>query len=268
MKEGRAVSKRFDFVRNQYKDSSNLKVRAAFHTKFSTNLYPWFRWLFDRMNLSHGTRILEVGCGPGDLWDQNRDRLPARSQVLLTDLSAGMVREAHATLNEIGNFHFVVADVQALPVSTSSVDAVIANQMLSHVPHLDHALEEIWRVLRPQGRLCAGTSGRNHMREVFDILRRFDPTITWDANETRFEFETAPSYLRARFKEIEVERFDNMLRVTEPAPLVDYVYSLSPPVVPLASRKTEFHKFVVRELEERGPIRITKDMGLVAATRS
>lgn len=62
--------------------------------------------------------------------------------------------------------------------------------------------------------------------------------------------------------------FYNMLRVTEPAPLVDYVYSMSPPFVPAASRRTEFHDFVVRELEEQGRIGITRDMGVVAATRS
>jgi ubiquinone/menaquinone biosynthesis C-methylase UbiE len=262
------VRRRFDFVRDQYRDSRNLKVRGALHAKFSTNPYPWFRWLFDHMNLSPGIQILEVGCGPGDLWDQNRDRVPARSRCLLTDISAGMVREAQTTLCEIVNFHFVVTDAQAVALSSSSVDVVIANQMLSHVPDVDHALEEIWRVLRPRGRLYAGTSGRNHMREVFEFLKRFDPNVTWSADETRFEFETAARYLKPRFQDIDLERFDNMLLVTEPAPLVDYVYSLSPPFVPAASRKTEFYNFVVRELEELGPMKITRDMGIVAATRS
>jgi SAM-dependent methyltransferase len=176
-----------------------------------------------------------------------------------------MVREAQATLSVISDFSFVVTDVQAISLASSSVDVVIANQMLSHVSDVEHALEEIWRVLGPRGRLCAGTSGRNHMREVIDLLRRFDPNVSWGADETRFEFETAPSYLRPRFQDIELERFDNTLLVTEPAPLVDYVYSMSPPLVPAASRKTEFYNFVVRELEQQGPIRITRDMGIVAA---
>ncbi len=261
------MTRRCDFAGDQYQDSTNLKVRGAFHAKFRTNPYPWFRWLFDRMNLSPGTRILEVGCGPGDLWDQNRDRLPAKSRVLLTDFSAGMVREAQAILSEIDNFRFAVMDVRAISVRSSNVDAVIVNQMLSHVPAVDHALEEIWRVLRPRGRLCAGTSGRNHMRELFDLLTRFDPNITWGIDEMRFEFETAPTYLRPCFQDIELERFDNMLLVTEPAPLVDYVYSMSPPFVPAASRKAEFSAFLVRELEDRGPLKITRDLGIVAATR-
>ncbi len=105
------------------------------------------------------------------------------------------------------------------------------------------------------------------MREIFDLLTRFDPNIAWDVDEVRFEFKTAPSYLSPRFQEIELEGFDNMLLVTEPAPLVDYVYSLSPPFVLAASRKTEFYNFVVRELEGLGPIRITRDLGIVAATR-
>ncbi len=59
-----------------------------------------------------------------------------------------------------------------------------------------------------------------------------------------------------------------MLLVTDPAPFVDYVYSMSPPFVPAASRKTEFYNVVVRELEALGPIRITREMSIVAATRS
>jgi len=186
------VSRRFDLERDQYKDSRNLKMRAALHAKFSTNPYPWFRWLFDRMNLPPGTRILEVGCGPGDLWDQNRDRFPARSRVLLTDLSEGMLREARTTLGEINNLHFAATDAQAISLSSSSVDAVIANQMLPHVPNVQKVLEEIWRVLRARGRLYAGTSGRDHMREVFDLLKRFDRNVSWGADEARFGIRDCP----------------------------------------------------------------------------
>ncbi len=106
------------------------------------------------------------------------------------------------------------------------------------------------------------------MRELFDLLKRFDRNVSWGADDARFEFETASSYLTPRFQDIELERFDNMLLVTDPAPLVDYVYSMSPPFVPAASRKTEFYNFVVRELEALGPIRITREMSIVAATRS
>ena len=70
-----------------------------------------------------------------------------------------------------------------------------------------------------------------------------------------------------RFKDIVLERFNNTLLVTEPTPLVEYVYSMSPPLVPAVSRKTEFYTFVVRELEEKGPIKITRDMGITTATK-
>ncbi len=112
------------------------------------------------MNLSPGIRILDVGCVPGELWDQNRDRGPLDHAFSLPIFPMGVVREAHATLCGIGNLQFAVMDVQAISLSSSSVDVVIANQILPHVPNVEKVLEEIWRVLRPRGRLYAGTRGR------------------------------------------------------------------------------------------------------------
>lgn len=75
----------------QYRDSANLGARIFLHERFGGGQMPWQRWIFDRIGLQVGERLLEVGCGPGRLWEENRDRWPPVS-VFLTDLSEGMVR--------------------------------------------------------------------------------------------------------------------------------------------------------------------------------
>ena len=55
----------------QYRDSGNLKARIALHSRFSTNPYGWFRWVFDHLDLPPQNRLLELGCGAGDLWVEN-----------------------------------------------------------------------------------------------------------------------------------------------------------------------------------------------------
>ena len=60
---------------DQYKDSSKLSARAALHQRYSTNQVGWHFWVFDQFNFPEDSKILEVGSGPGYLWQQNQKRI-------------------------------------------------------------------------------------------------------------------------------------------------------------------------------------------------
>jgi hypothetical protein len=62
----------------QYRTDENLRARIDLHRRFSTNPERWHRWVFDRFAFAPDARILEVGCGPAELWSENRDRIPPR----------------------------------------------------------------------------------------------------------------------------------------------------------------------------------------------
>jgi len=69
----------------QYNNASNLKARMQLHERYSTNHYGWHRWVFDHfINLSANSKILELGCGSGDLWVKNRERIPTDVDPLIT----------------------------------------------------------------------------------------------------------------------------------------------------------------------------------------
>ena len=53
----------------QYKTPANLEARIQLHECFSTNPYPWPRWVLDRLQVPPGSQFLEIGCG------RNRHRL-------------------------------------------------------------------------------------------------------------------------------------------------------------------------------------------------
>jgi len=99
------------YVIDQYKEPTNLNSRLRLHQLFSTNKYGWYRWLFDQFNIPPRPRILELGCGAGDLWLSNLDRVPADWDIVLSDFSAGMVKEAQKNLptaNEYFNIKFLM----------------------------------------------------------------------------------------------------------------------------------------------------------------
>jgi ubiquinone/menaquinone biosynthesis C-methylase UbiE len=132
----------------QYRDASNLNARIALHEQFSTNPHSLPLWIFDQLELPDDARILEIGCGSGNLWAENTKRIPEGWQITLTDASPGMICEARQRLSGSHSFRFQVANAQELPFADESFDAVIAAHMLYHVPDRDKAFSEIVRILR------------------------------------------------------------------------------------------------------------------------
>ncbi|MGD0877639.1 MAG: class I SAM-dependent methyltransferase [Anaerolineales bacterium] len=138
-------------LKKQYKDSSNLDARVRLHQGFSVNKYGWQHWVFDQFKASNRWRIMELGCGPGTLWLDNLDRIPAGWDITLSDFSDGMLEQARHNLETHRPFQFKIIDAQSIPFEDGHFDAVIANHMLYHVPNRSTALAEIWRVLKPAG---------------------------------------------------------------------------------------------------------------------
>jgi ubiquinone/menaquinone biosynthesis C-methylase UbiE len=254
------------YLRQQYKNASNLNDRIQLHVRFSTNRYDFHRWVFEQLQLAPSSRVLELGCGPGSLWRPNLERIPAGWQITLTDFSPGMLDEARANLAGAHRFAFELADAQAIPFAGAEFDAVIANHMLYHVPDRPKAFSEIRRVLRPGGRFYAATNGEAHLREMHELVREFDPTIGgWrQPGDQTFTLEQGQAELARWFPHVQLRRFESALAVTEAEPLAAFVASMAGDAL-AGARRAEFTRFVEQRLAADGMIHITKDTGLFEA---
>lgn len=254
---------------HQYKDDAKLGVRIKLHRLFSTNQYSWFRWVFDHLTIPSKANVLELGCGPGDVWLENMDRLPRDWTIALTDFSQGMVEKAGQNLcSQPHGFQYAVVDAQRIPFPDQFFEAVLGNHMLFHVPDRRAALKEIQRVLKPEGNLFATTVGEAHMRELPELVLRFDPSLAnkHDRERNEFTLESGYDQLAQVFSDVRVYRQENHLRVTESEPLVDYVLSDLRLGVK-EERRGAFTEFVEREMSKHeGCIRIRKDNGMLMAS--
>ena len=255
-------------MEEQYRDSGKLRARFRIYELFGTRGREWNPWVFEQLELPTRCRVLELGCDPAALWMKNIDRVPSTWRMTLSDLSEGMVREARQNLRAgARHFSFAVSDAQSVPFHDESFDAVIANDMLYHVPDRQRALAEIRRVLKPHGRLYAATTGTAHLREMEELVQRVRPDATnaQDASHgSPFELETGADELGHWFHPIEVRRNDGELLVTEAEPLVDYIQSTTG--MRLDDEEVQAFRHVAREqISDRGAIRITTSAGMFVA---
>ena len=104
-----------------------------------------------------GEAVLDLGCGAGfDAFVAAR-LVGAAGRVVGIDLSPEMLAVAKAGQAEAGfpQVEFCEAGVEVLPFADRSFDIALSNGVLNLVPDKPAALREIFRVLRPGGRLQA-----------------------------------------------------------------------------------------------------------------
>ncbi len=261
-------------VSTQYSTAKNLNSRIELHKRFSANKYGWSRWVFDRLDFAGKSRVLELGCGNGDLWKSNIDRKPAGLHAVLSDFSSGMAEAAALNLKEVSEgFEFRVIDAQSIPYEDKSFDIVIANHMLYHVPDRKKALSEIHRVLKEDGAFYATTIGAGHMKELVALVHGFDKKICYPADAPAYDFglENGAEQLKGLFDGISVLRYEDSLDVTEAGMLADYVLSsqgfgnVTDILTP--DREKDFKEYISALMEKNGSIRIMKDSGIIIARR-
>ena len=107
------------------------------------------------LSLKAGETALDLGSGPGlDTFLAARQVGP-EGRVIGVDMTPAMLERARANAAKIGVSHveFREGRLEALPVESSSIDAVTSNCVINLVPDKRAVFAEIARVLRPGGRV-------------------------------------------------------------------------------------------------------------------
>ena len=246
---------------SQYRNDRQLAKRIVLHQRFSTSQQSWFDWLFTRMEFPEHPRVLEIGCGTGALWRENRHRLPSNLDLTLTDLPPGMLETARQQVQGIAH-NVVVADARDLPFDAAMFDVVIANHVLHHVPDLPRAIGEICRVLKPSGRLYAGANGLHHMEDLLLLLPDTDQTR---AVTRHFNLENGKALLDRAFLHVESYEFDNDLEVTDVQPVIDYLESTQDATILAPGVLDAVRQRAGTAIAEQGAFRIRKSTGIFIA---
>ena len=250
-----------------YKNTVNLDVRIGLHSRYSQNPTPWFAWLYQQIQIRDAERILELGCGNGELWICSKEDELKGKTIYLTDISAGMVEDIQKRMAESvhASFLYQVVDCQNIPFENNMFQAVLANHVLFYAKNMEQAVSEIRRVLSPEGVFFCTTYGKEHMREVTELVHEFDSRIQLSeiALYEIFGLENGEEILKKEFDSVELKLYEDELIIDEVEPLLDYILSCHGNQSEiLSARQLAFKEFLQKKMNEKGTIHIRKKAGL------
>lgn len=258
-------------LKEQYSNSKNFMARVELSKRFKTNPYSWLLWIFDQIRFPPNARLLEIGCGNGLLWKANSNRIPEDAHIILSDFSQGMLSDARNVLgNNADRFEYQVLDAQEIPYPDDSLDIVIANLMLYHIPDRKKAISEISRVLKSDGALYATTFGLDNMKELSELIFAYDDKIYYSLEPIAraFGLENGEKQLSESFDQVQMIEYSDGLEVTEAGPLVDYILFFGKVNEAIKGKKRkDFENFIADIIERDGMIKITKDNGIFIASK-
>jgi demethylmenaquinone methyltransferase/2-methoxy-6-polyprenyl-1,4-benzoquinol methylase len=152
------------------------------------------RWAVHRAGLRPGMRLLDVATGTGLLARGAARIVGASGRVIGVDPSRGMLAEARKALPSAP---LVQGRAEALPFRNGEFDMLSMCFALRHVPDLDVAFREYWRVLRPGGRALVIELSRPDVAILRGFFRiYFQRVLPWLA---RITTRSEPAELLMRF---------------------------------------------------------------------
>ena len=110
----------------------------------------WAPRVLEAARISSGMSVLDVACGSGVLAISARQAVGQDGRVVGVDLNDGMLEVAR---RKSASVDWIKADAESLPFGSASFDAVVSQFGLMFFVDRHRALREMWRVLRPGGRL-------------------------------------------------------------------------------------------------------------------
>ena len=248
-----------EIVKKQYENASNLNTRISIHDKYSVNKQGFGNWIVSNYQITDGMRILELGCGTGDMWTGKSNLIAKCAELVLTDFSEGMIRVAHNNIGDFPNVLYKVVDIQEIPFETNSFDIVIANMMLYHVPDLRTGLSEVTRVLKEGGKFYCATYGEHGIVQFITNLLK--PYGVEDRVNKNFTLQNGKKVLAQYFSSVEMLEYIDSLEVTDIDDMLDYIYSLTS-MTEVSNIKRDVIKKVLEQNTADEILKVPKEYGM------
>ncbi len=133
---------------------------------------PWARLLLERAALRPGDAVLDVATGPGTVARIAAEQVGPQGRVVGTDFSEAMIAIARAKppLARAATVEYRVSPAAPLEVDDEAFDVVTCQQGLQFFPDRAAAIKEMYRALKPGGRVVAAVWREIALQPAFAAL--------------------------------------------------------------------------------------------------
>jgi trans-aconitate 2-methyltransferase len=166
---------------------------AAAYDRLPIPMTRWGITVVGALDLAGDERVLDAGCGTGQVTERLLDRLPEGSVVAL-DGSPSMIDRARDRLGDT-RAEYLVHDLLE-PIPVGPVDAVLSTATFHWILDHDRLFANLAAVLKPGGQLVAQCGGAGNTVELGRVVRDLGYELEEDKNfagpdETRERLERA-----------------------------------------------------------------------------
>src|SRR5215471_18217968 len=147
-----------------YSAAHTYNAAADFYDASPLSFWDYFgRRTIDLASLASGSQVLDVCCGAGASALPAAETVGPTGNVIGIDVATQLLELARkkAIQRNLGNIEFEVGDMLSMRFPVASFDAVICVFGIFFVPDMVMAVRELWRRVRPGGKLAVTTWGPN-----------------------------------------------------------------------------------------------------------
>lgn len=213
--EGQLPVSRFVEIMQLVTKNQQANFRYGLYERYGTSKQRWHEWLFDRLLLKPGMRILDVGCGHGNVWHSSWRRIPKGCQITLLDKEMkvlqfvhGFYQERQGELAEGVSLSFLCEDAEKWECPRAGYDLILASHFWSYIQDRERLLGRLHRGLAEDGRLISTFTSQISVQDVNRIL---EPVLGRKVLEPYEERKQA--YI-ARMEELFAREFSRVSRMT------------------------------------------------------
>ena len=200
------MEKHKTFESNQDQVRARYNFLARYHDALGRLTMTHRRESIEALDVRPGQLVLDLACGAGANFEPIRRRLGSGGKLVGLDYTPGMLQQARKRImcNGWKNVHLLRGDSAVLPFRNCTYDRIICTYALKVIPPFYETLDEINRVLKPEG-IFVTLDGKPSGRPDRFINR----IILWMARKGPMSDLSRPliEEIKARFESLKTQEY-------------------------------------------------------------
>lgn len=262
-------------VRHHFIETRSHDLTFKFDRKYGLRDEPWQGFMFRNINVRRGDSVLELDISSNVMWDEYADKLPychltqtAMDKSILDKVKEKMEK---AAWNEKPKLEYRVMMEKDFDLPSEKYDVVVCGHLFLRGLEMERMLKSCRRALKPGGTIYLTAIGFGHMKELFDLVKDFEPRVHFYNMDSVYYFgkERGREFLKPYFEQIEWYSYENEIMINDVESITEYVWNTYSNVQQvLEKRKEELKRYIAKVIAKQGCLRFKMEAGLFAAKKA